>query len=57
MAGMAGYGNQAFYDHGIRDARDFEAISACILENPVRAGLVKEWENYSIIGGALIAPS
>lgn len=28
---------------------------ACILNNPVEAGLVKDWESYPLIGGTLIA--
>ncbi len=44
----------SFYDHGIREAQDFEAIAAYVLENPVRAGLVEEWEDYPHIGGTMI---
>ncbi len=37
------------YDHYVRDDREWSNIVAYILDNPVKAGLVKNWEewNYS----------
>jgi REP element-mobilizing transposase RayT len=34
----------SFHDHGIRDFPDFDAIATYILNNPVEAGLVEEWD-------------
>jgi REP element-mobilizing transposase RayT len=47
---------ESFYDHGIRDVQDFEAITKYILHNPVEAGLVTAWETYPLIGGRLAEP-
>jgi REP element-mobilizing transposase RayT len=44
-----------FYDHGIRGSRDLEATIAYIVNNPVKAGIVKEWEEYPYIAGTLIS--
>jgi REP element-mobilizing transposase RayT len=46
---------ESFHDHGVRDMPDFDAIATYILNNPIEAGLVKEWESYPLIGGTLIA--
>lgn len=35
-----------FYDHGIRDEKDYEIKANYIHHNPVRAGLVKKAEDY-----------
>jgi len=48
---------ESFYDHGIRDLPDFEAIAAYILQNPVEAGLAEAWEVYPLIGGTLTESS
>lgn len=45
---------QSFHDHGIREPLDFEAAMTYILNNPVEAGLVDEWESYPLIGGEVI---
>ncbi len=45
---------ESFYDHGVRDIPDFEAIAAYIFENPVKAGLVAEWESYPLFGGTMV---
>ncbi|MBX3069402.1 MAG: transposase [Thermomicrobiales bacterium] len=45
---------ESFHDHGIREAEDFDALVAYILNNPVRAGLVDTWENYPYIAGEFI---
>lgn len=34
------------YDHVIRDAREFKNTIAYILENPVKAGLAEDWEQF-----------
>jgi REP element-mobilizing transposase RayT len=34
------------YDHVVRDNEDLERIILYILNNPVKAGLVKEWKNW-----------
>jgi REP element-mobilizing transposase RayT len=34
------------YDHVIRNAWEFKNISAYILNNPVKAGLVTRWQNH-----------
>ncbi len=35
------------YDHVIRDNGEFERIINYVLENPVKAGLVSKWEDWS----------
>jgi len=34
------------YDHYIRNAKEFNRVIAYILNNPVKAGLVKQWEDH-----------
>jgi putative transposase len=34
------------YDHMVRNAGEFERIRAYILNNPVKAGLVKDWKDW-----------
>jgi len=34
------------YDHMVRDATEFERIRAYILNNPAKAGLVKNWQEW-----------
>lgn len=48
---------ESFYDHGVRDIPDFDAIATYILNNPIEAGLAESWETYPLIGGTLIASS
>jgi REP element-mobilizing transposase RayT len=43
----------SFHDHGIRTADDFETIASYVIDNPVRAGIVDEWEDYPFVGGAI----
>ena len=45
---------ESFHDHGIRGSRDFDATVTYILNNPVEAELVSEWEAYPFNAGALI---
>lgn len=47
---------RSFYDRGIRNIDEFETTVTYILNNPVRAGLVEEWESYPFICGGIIAP-
>jgi len=42
---------QSFYDHGLRQPRDFEAAYEYVLFNPVSAGLVNTWEDYPLLAG------
>ena len=54
-----GYGalwQESFYDHGLRDILDFEAIAAYIFNNPVEAGLATEWETYPLFGETMVSP-
>jgi REP element-mobilizing transposase RayT len=34
------------YDHVIRNEKEFERIVTYIIENPVKAGLVEEWQQW-----------
>jgi putative transposase len=34
------------YDHVVRNAGEFERIVSYILENPVKAGLVSDWQAW-----------
>jgi REP element-mobilizing transposase RayT len=45
---------RSFHDHGLRTTADVEATVRYVLDNPVRAGLVEEWEAYPYIGGSLV---
>jgi putative transposase len=35
------------YDHIVRDSGEFERIINYVLENPIKAGLVSKWEDWS----------
>ena len=37
---------RGFFDHALRREEDIEAVANYIVNNPVRAGLVKHWEDY-----------
>jgi len=41
---------RGFYDHAVRDDRDLTAAALYVLENPVRAGLVKDFHDYPLCG-------
>jgi putative transposase len=45
---------RSFFDRGIRTAKEFDEAVTYILENPVRAGLVEDWRDYPLFGGALL---
>jgi REP element-mobilizing transposase RayT len=34
------------YDHEVKDAEEFDRITKYVLNNPVKAGLVKNWEDW-----------
>jgi putative transposase len=45
--GMAGAcWQRGFYDHVLRKEEDTRAVAEYIINNPVRAGLVKTWRDY-----------
>ncbi len=35
-----------YYDHVVRDGKEFERIISYVLENPVKAGLVDDWQQW-----------
>jgi REP-associated tyrosine transposase len=37
---------RGFYDHALRKEEDIQTVAEYIVNNPVRAGLVKKWEGY-----------
>jgi REP-associated tyrosine transposase len=37
---------QESYDHVIRDSAEFQRIVRYVLNNPVKAGLVKDWREW-----------
>jgi putative transposase len=41
---------RSFYDHALREEEDLEVAGRYILENPVRAGLVREIREYPLSG-------
>ncbi len=41
---------RGFYDHAVRDDRDLITAARYVLENPVRAGLVKDFQDYPLCG-------
>lgn len=41
---------RSFYDHILRRSKDAEGVVAYILNNPVEAGLVKDWEDWPWCG-------
>ena len=47
---------RSFHDRGLRTSHDYERAASYILDNPVRASLVTEWDHYPFTGGALIEP-
>ena len=41
---------RSFYDHAIRDNQDILETATYILQNPVEAGLAKDFHEYSLCG-------
>ncbi len=37
---------RGFYDHALRKDEDIQTVAEYIVNNPVRAGLVKNWREY-----------
>ncbi len=37
---------RGFYDHALRKEEDIEKVASYIVNNPVRKGLVDQWQNY-----------
>lgn len=46
---------KSFHDRGLRGAKAFDEAVAYVIANPVRAGLVEQWEDYPYIAGAVVA--
>jgi len=44
-----------YYDHVLRKEEDVGTVAQYILQNPVRAGLVKSFQEYPCLGGTLLA--
>jgi predicted NAD/FAD-dependent oxidoreductase len=47
----------SFYDHGVRSTEKIDDLVIYILNNPVRKGIVDNWEDYTWIGGSLMEES
>jgi REP element-mobilizing transposase RayT len=37
---------RSFYDHALRKEENIQTVAEYIVNNPVRAGLVKNWKEY-----------
>jgi putative transposase len=37
---------RSFYDHVLREAEDLQGVCAYVVQNPVRKGLVQDWEAW-----------
>ncbi len=46
VGGSGPFWQHESYDHVVRDQREFENIISYILNNPVKAGLVKDWQAW-----------
>lgn len=46
IGGSGAFWQHESYDHVVRNQREFENIVGYILNNPVKAGLVKEWHEW-----------
>lgn len=44
---------KSFFDHFLRKDEDVRTVVHYILNNPVRAGLVKRWEEYPYLGSTV----
>ena len=45
---------RSYHDHVIRKEEDLDAVRRYVLENPIRAGLVEEPEDYPFAGSLLL---
>ncbi len=48
---------KSYYDHVVRKEEDLADIALYIAANPVRRGLVDDWEAYDFTGGSLLGRS
>jgi len=39
-----------FYDHVLRNEEDLKNVALYVLENPVRKGMVENWQDYPYCG-------
>ena len=46
----AKFWQRSFYDHGLRKSEDMIDVALYILNNPVRAGLVRDFHDYPLCG-------
>ncbi len=46
LGGTGAFWQDESYDHVVRDEKEFARITAYILNNPVKAGLVKHWQDW-----------
>ncbi len=46
IGGSGAFWQHESYDHVVRNQREFENIISYILNNPVKAGLVKDWKEW-----------
>jgi len=56
--GFGGVGplwQRSFHDQGIRNGRAFDDAVRYVLNNPVAAGIVEQWEEYDLIDGSWVA--
>jgi len=57
MAWRHGYSGgiwqRSFYDHFLRKDEDCRIVANYIVHNPVRAGIVEDWNNYPFCGSSV----
>lgn len=53
MAGNGPLWQDSYYDHVVRPEEDLSGIAKYIIENPVRAGLVKSPLDYPFVGSTV----
>ena len=44
----------SFHDHGVRRTENMDELIKYVVENPLHAGLVSDWQDYPWIGGSLL---
>jgi putative transposase len=47
----------SYYDHVLRSDEDLARVASYILENPLRKGLVQNWQDYEFMGSDEIVAS
>ncbi len=52
--GQGSFWQRSFIDRGLWTLRDYEAAVEYVLHNPVKAGIVANWQEYSLMGGSPI---